>query len=73
VGGTTLPDALVQAFYTTTLQAVGGTAPLTWSVVSGSLPGGLTLLSDGTISGTPTVSGTFAFTAQVTDTTRGLR
>uniref|UniRef100_UPI00236037FD Ig domain-containing protein n=1 Tax=Brucella intermedia TaxID=94625 RepID=UPI00236037FD len=33
-----------------------------WSVVSGALPNGLSLSSDGVLSGTPTLSGTFVFT-----------
>ncbi|MCA2998606.1 MAG: choice-of-anchor D domain-containing protein [Rhodocyclaceae bacterium] len=45
-----------------------GTAPITWSIVSGDLPPGLTLnASSGTISGTPTTLGTFAFTVRATN------
>ena len=43
-----------------TLRASGST-PITWTRVSGSLPDGLKLDSDGTISGTPTRKGTFTF------------
>ncbi len=54
--------------YSQNLQATGGTPAYTWSVTSGSLPAGLTLTAgNGVISGTPTASGTFAFTATVTD------
>jgi len=35
-----------------------------WSLASGALPAGLTLASNGVISGTPTQSGTFSFTVQ---------
>ncbi len=57
-GSTTLPDATVGVPYgPTTLQAEGGKAPVSWSISSGALPDGLTLTSDGTISGTPTGSG----------------
>lgn len=47
----------------------GGAAPLTWSLVSGTtLPAGLILNSDGTISGTPTTAGVSPnFTIQITD------
>ena len=46
----------------------GGTAPFTWSIVSGALPPGLTLNSmTGVISGVPTSAGTFSFTIQVKD------
>lgn len=53
--------------YSQTLAATGGTAPYTWSVVGGALPAGLTLASNGTISGTPTDLGTVNFTVQVRD------
>jgi hypothetical protein len=49
-----------------TLSATGGVAPYTWTTI-GSLPGGLTLSSDGTISGTPTQNGYFALSVQVLD------
>jgi hypothetical protein len=64
---TTLPDGQVGTPYTATLQARGGTAPYTWSVVSGSLPPGLNLSSSGTLSGTPTATGTASFTVQAQD------
>jgi hypothetical protein len=48
-------------------SASGGSPPYTWAVTSGSLPGGLTLASDGTLSGTPTAVGSFAFTVTATD------
>jgi hypothetical protein len=56
--------------YSTTISATGGTTPYSWSVLSGSLPNGLTLATvgdNGVISGTPSASGTFNFTIQVTD------
>jgi hypothetical protein len=49
-----------------TLSATGGLPPYTWTVV-GALPGGLTLSSDGSVSGTPTQNGFFAFSVQVLD------
>ena len=53
--------------YTATLTASGGTTPYTWSIASGALPTGLSLASGtGVISGTPTATGTFSFTAMVT-------
>jgi hypothetical protein len=56
------------AAYSQTLRAAGGTPAYTWSITSGSLPAGLTLAAgSGVISGTPTTSGTFFFTAKVTD------
>ena len=71
---TSLPSGTVGVIYSATLTASGGTSPYTfWSIVSGSLPGGLTLnTSSGAISGTPnTPTGTFNFTVQVTDSSGG--
>jgi len=53
--------------YSQTISASGGAAPYTFSVISGSLPGGLTLASGGLLSGTPTVAGLFNFTVSATD------
>jgi hypothetical protein len=53
--------------YTTNLTAAGGTPPYSWSVITGTLPGGLTLSAAGVIAGTPTVAGPFGFTVQVAD------
>jgi subtilisin family serine protease len=68
---TSLSGGVVGQAYSQTLAATGGTTPYTWSLSSGSLPPGLSLnASSGTISGSPTTSGTFTFTAQVTDGTQ---
>lgn len=65
---TTLPIAAVGGAYTAALTATGGaSAGFQWSVVAGSLPAGLALSADGTISGTPTAAGTASFTVQVED------
>jgi len=64
---TALPDATFGESYSASLSASGGTPPYTWSLAAGSLPAGLTLAADGTVSGTPLEQGTFAFTARVTD------
>jgi len=63
-----LPGGTVGTAYSQTMAATGGTTPLTWAVLSGSLPAGLSLNSStGAITGTPTASGTSNFTARVTD------
>ncbi|PYS34814.1 MAG: hypothetical protein DMG14_28555, partial [Acidobacteria bacterium] len=53
--------------YSEVLTATGGAPPYSWSIDSGSLPGGLTLFATGSISGTPTAAGSFSFTVRVTD------
>ncbi len=62
-----LPGGTVAGSYSDTLTATGGTSPYTWSVLSGSLPNGLTLSSAGVLSGTPSLAGSFPFTVQVKD------
>jgi WD40 repeat protein len=47
--------------------ATGGLLPLIWKLTSGALPDGLTLGTDGSLTGTPTLAGTFNFTVTVTD------
>jgi len=60
---TSLPNSTVGKTYNATLAATG-TAPITWGIDSGSLPTGLTLSTDGVISGTPTTTGTANFTVK---------
>lgn len=48
-------------------SASGGLGPYTWTVTTGAVPAGLTLGSDGTLSGTPTTVGTVTFTVTATD------
>lgn len=65
---TELPPAAEGQVYSTQLEATGGSGRYIWSVVSGSLPQGLTLDSlSGEISGTPAAAGSYSFTVQVTD------
>jgi len=63
-----LPAARVGVAYSKSLVAKGGTPPYSWSVLSGTLPAGLSLSSAGVISGSPTNAGTSNFTVKVTDT-----
>ncbi len=77
IATTSLPVAGLQTGYSQILAAAGGNPPYTWSLSSGSPPAGLTLAANGTISGTPTATGTSSFTVRVTDsasatTTAGL-
>lgn len=74
-----LPTGYVNGAYTqTTLAATGGTGLATnyqWQVSGGALPGGLTLSTAGVISGTvanTTTTGTYNFTAKVTDSVAGI-
>ncbi|WP_267968733.1 putative Ig domain-containing protein [Myxococcus stipitatus] len=64
---TTLPDAYSDTAYRQTLTSLGGKAPFRWSLVSGALPSGLSLLDSGLIEGTASTLGTSSFTVKVTD------
>ncbi len=58
--------------YNQSLSVEGGTESYSWSISEGNLPYGLTLDSDGNISGTPTYSDSFDFTVRVTDSSSPL-
>lgn len=70
-----LRDAVVNKSYSASLFTYGGRTPMTWSIAQGALPAGMTIAAGGSgdesrtgrISGTPTASGTFSFTARVVD------
>ena len=75
---TTLPNGVTGSGYSALLQAQGGIPPYTWTLTSGQLPAGLTLISEsnntGLISGNPILGGppnsppvTSDFTVQVSD------
>ncbi|MFC5373381.1 IPT/TIG domain-containing protein [Brevundimonas faecalis] len=61
-----LPGGTARNAYSQTFMAGGGSTPYTFSF-TGSLPSGLTLSAGGVLSGTPTASGTFNFTIDVSD------
>jgi hypothetical protein len=65
----TLSNGEADLSYSAALNASGGAGSRTWSVTGGQLPPGLTLSSDGSLSGTPTTAGTYTFTATVSDGT----
>jgi WD40 repeat protein len=54
-------------FTFTTTSPTGGYQPLNWAVTAGALPPGLTLATNGLLSGTPTTIGSYPFTVTVTD------
>jgi len=63
-----LPDGAVNTSYNATLTADGGVVPYIWSIEKGTLPAELSLDPiTGIISGVPTASGDFTFTAKVSD------
>lgn len=66
---TSLPNGQVNVDYTsTTLTAIGGKKPYTWSLDTGStLPAGLTLTAEGVLAGKPTTVGGYTFTIKVVD------
>ncbi|WP_279363913.1 putative Ig domain-containing protein [Xanthomonas sacchari] len=66
-GQPTLPAGTAGAAYNQTLSTSGGTAPYSYSVVSGALPTGLSLTTAGVLSGTPSAAGSFAFSIKVSD------
>lgn len=65
-----LPQATINQGYQGYVFAKGGTSTYQWSIVSGSLPPGLSIESgtpSATISGIPTQTGLFQFTVRVSD------
>lgn len=63
-----LPTAQAGSLYTVQLVA-SGVAPYHWNVLSGTLPPGLTLNSDGFLQGVPRQAGRFDFVIEVQDST----
>lgn len=66
-----LPGGTVSKNYQAKINTWGGKAPLSWQIVSGSLPTGLQLNSTtGIISGTPQSQGSKTFVVKVTDSSK---
>ncbi|MDQ3110796.1 MAG: choice-of-anchor J domain-containing protein [Bacteroidota bacterium] len=63
----TLAAGTAGTAYSQALSQTGSLGAPTFIVTAGSLPSGLTLSASGTISGTPTATGTFNFTVTVSD------
>jgi hypothetical protein len=73
VSPTSIPNPVLKTFYSVTFSATGGTPPYTYDIHPiATLPGGLSLHSSGSMSGTPTTEGPFTFTVRATDS-RGCR
>ncbi len=69
---TSLPGGVRDTAYSASLNpASGGTTPFSYAVTGGALPAGLALSNSGTLSGMPTVFGSFAFDVTATDSSTG--
>jgi hypothetical protein len=64
-----LPTAKLRVGYTTTLAGTGGQPPYVWSLAPSSpgMPPVISVFSDGTILGIPTVAGTYDIIVRMTD------
>ena len=80
IASSALPEAMEETAFTVWLEAVGGTMPYAWSAVGEDdggaedpgyvltgLPDGVSLASDGTLSGTASEPGDYSFLAVVED------
>jgi hypothetical protein len=67
----TLPTATTRFPYQATFTAVNGVGQLSWAVAPGSsLPPGLRLSASGAITGSPSQTGAYTFSVQVSDSNR---
>ncbi|MEU2611210.1 Ig domain-containing protein [Micromonospora sp. NPDC007271] len=66
-GVPTSPWYTAQPYPTHTFKASGGTGPYAASLRAGALPPGMALASAGTLSGTPTTTGSYSFGIRLTD------
>jgi hypothetical protein len=63
----TLPSATVGASYSRTFSVTGGTAPYTWAILNGDIPGLVLDGGTGTLSGIPSLPGTFSIALAARD------
>lgn len=62
-----LPQGAVGVAYSTVISARGGTGSLSYDLLQGALPPGLTLAATGELAGTPVEPGASSFTVEVRD------
>jgi len=62
-----LSPATVSSQTSQNLSATGGAPPYAWSFAAGTLPDGLSIRTNGTVSGTPTRIGSYTFSARARD------
>src|SRR5580704_14538487 len=62
-----LPEGQQGNTYSEVFSATGGATPYIWSISAGTPPAGIALNANGDFAGTSTETGTFNFTAMVTD------
>jgi len=67
IGTSVLSPAIENIAYSSSLDANFGVTPFTWVVISNSLPSGISLSTNGSITGTSSALGDYSFTVQVTD------
>lgn len=70
---TTVAGALINTSYSSVLAITGGTGPYKVTQAGGTLPNGITLASNGTLSGTPTATGSYSFSVSATDSSTPLQ
>ena len=64
---TNLPQSLQGDTYSEVFSATGGSTPYLWSISAGTPPAGIAMNANGDFAGISTATGTFNFTAMVTD------
>ncbi len=65
-----LPDGVTDVSYAAQLVATGNTGTVRWSISSGALPDGISVLANGELVGRPTRVGTFGFVVAAEDDVR---